>query len=768
MSTFTDMTFRLFGRNTSDEVLLNTLPAIPMSYPRRSIGLAGDDLTISVPESSWPPSGWDVSRPMGVTFGIAGSTVTLDGYRVRSIRPETYGSPHNSAGAVTVRSLLLHLATMPGVLRDGRGGVIRERTLNPLLADGDVDTASDDYMTNSELVALALAEIGFAHDALPASLDTFRPPGPLDWGNASAINELEALLARINHIAVFNNAGTKINVVKLPLAGETITVPSPIADHAEPYQLYSSPAARATNIVITSGRTRTTMIAKRSIEHFEWVWHDDRTGRWLNAAQTATLYPSEIYPNETAEFRLGPSTERDKAKQFNRLFTALRMDDETFSVARRLVTVPKGYQPISGVEFGGVAAIALARFAVEQSPGYFVNEPPGDEDTKLRVDGVKTVHEDGVFVLPDDARFVRMAGGHGGYADASALTFDDLDMVFAFEANFGDFITDYFAAGWKAEESGGSVTLTPLDESQLDAALNDPLTVRINADFLARVCAYDFDTEEIDALNDTYLLLAAADLVKARASADLAQSGVIEMRGTHNIEPGAIGGAVSSVSWDIRENKTILSINQHEVPDSIIERLEVNGGRSFVSGIGRSELAGSSAGLSDVRQDSTPGDGSGGAGAAGAGDIRAGAARRGASNAVGPKHALAAPSPGGRRPLSANCILAKLMGSSVADTNQWAYQWAECKPGSTQGSFDAITDGRSSSTHGPAFNAVEVGGVGTILANGIDTGNAPAGWEVQPAPEGVVVQLWGPFDPDGDPWWAFFGYTNSIDGACPE
>jgi hypothetical protein len=70
-----------------------------------------------------------------------------------------------------------------------------------------------------------------------------------------------------------------------------------------------------------------------------------------------------------------------------------------------------------------------------------------------------------------------------------------------------------------------------------------------------------------------------------------------------------------------------------------------------------------------------------------------------------------------------------------------------------------------------AYNLVEdMNGASGLMGNGIDTGNLPDGFELQPAPGGVIVPLFSvvvPVQSQSDvglEYW--FSYENGTDGSC--
>ncbi len=758
----------LKGRDTNGDPSANTVRLIGLSSVTRTLGLLGDSLTVNADAGQWVPVDWDLSYTVSIEFGddVAG-TIELGGYVVRDARPIVYGvDPDDVPGGSIPQLIQVALTTWPGVHRDGRGGRLTSGTLNPLGEDGVPDPADDNYKINSELIDDCMVAMDIT-GTVAATVDDITPGGPYDWGNAHAMAELEALLRRIGHAAAVSLDGNTMDVVRLPLAGETTTIPSSITDEAEPFELVSAPATRGSTIVVTSDRTRSVVIAKRTMADLEWVWFDERTGRWLNDSETAALYPDEISPGDIDAFRLGPGRSVEEREQFARLFRALRLTGDDLVTRSRFRTLGKDYELADGTKIGGTGAVVLSRHAVPVEFGQFVNQPESSSGELVRVGGATAIMEEGVFVLPTGPAFVRMpsASVSGTFADAELLGDDELEVYFLHEAVLGaagsieSMIESYYVKGWSASVNAGSIELTELTDEDLEDAVANPATVVVGAPFLTRVL--EDDGAEVTPLNDTELDAIALKIAEVRAASDQAQTGDIVMRGLHAVTPGDAGGAVSSVTWNIPGRRTILRINDHEVPESVFEALQLSAGASVAAGLRRFDLPGSSAALSDVRGGSTPGqDGSGGGSATG--DAQSGSAGRGKTRSAGTKTAHRSPAPVAP---DVKPILALLGPSDPIGTNRWAYDWVQVRLASTEPFYSIADDAPNSETLGRALNGAELAnGSAGAQGSGIDPANLPEGLSMVPIGP-VIVPLYGPFVADADRFW-LFTLPNDIDGQC--
>lgn len=758
------LTLTITGRKADGTPLGVNVAARLQGAIGRTIGTAGDSLVVIVQAASWRPVDLDISKPMSVTFGITGSTLTLGGYLLREEVYGTFGVAHpdDSEGVVPLE-VMLRFVTLLGAYRDGRGGVLQEQTYNPLKPSGLVDDAHADYRTNSALANLAMSAVGIDYTVAPSSMNIIDPPAPLDWGNCRALPELDALCARTGHAVVLNNAGDEISIVRLPLAGEDVTVPSLYDSVVQPYYLSSGPAIRPNKLIVTSGRTRSTIVTDRTLDSLEWVWKDSRTGRWLNDAQTASLYSGETQPGDIDAFKDGPPKDQAKRGEFKRLFSALRFKDEEIDNLKRLVNFPDQATLIDGTVIAGDACIVYAKCSFEVTSGQLANAD-GGEGAKLRIDGARAVAGEGVFILPDEALMVRMSPGPtGNYGTAIELTDSDVQILFAHEANTGEPTDDYFIVGYKGSMSGGSVDVDEMTEEELADALLDPATPVLAHDWLQRLLIWPNGEGDPTASNDADLKTAAEKIAKVRMAGSYAKNGVVTLRGIIDIEPGAWGGFVSGVQWDLYRQLTIVSVGQHEVPDGVIDAIESAARRSFVAGYGRFSLPGSAVELSEVRSGGGPGVLSQMTSAAAPGDARGTAATRGSEKSQPPTTIGESLSPLMDRQGDAGEFLARITGNSSAGTNKWTYTWEEVY---LKGDGTYATSGRTSATHGVAVNGAEAGNSGSgVQGNGVDLANLPAEFEIKPIATGGVHQMLGPFG-DDETRVCWFKCPNAVDGAC--
>ena len=753
-----------------------------LGRPRRSVGMYGDWIVAQIPWDALAAE-WDLTRAFRVRFGESGTLVTLGGYYLRQRRQVEWGI--DPLDGVTTRFFAheLRLVTLPGVMRDGRGGTLTEGTLNPLGTDGAVNTGAANYRTTQQLVDLCLDAIGVAHDAAPAALDTpvdgstvVDAPGPLDWGMTRALPELEAILARVGWSCTLVNDGSKLTVHRLRRAGETITLPAEITNHAEPYSLEISNGVRADRVVVTSGRTRSTIITDRTLggaRPLEWVAFDTRGGAWLNNAQWIAAYPTEYGPGDIVAFRLGPGgVERTpgRMREFAHLFSAVRLHVNDRPANTRFV-VPGGTIDAGFTDLGASAAVALARVALDQGNGLFLNAPVGAGDAPLRFDGVRAVAGEGVFVLPSDVAFVRMASRVGAHADAQALSGDHLRLVFAHEAETGDHLVDYFAAGYKTAFVGGLVTAVTMSSGELADALADPHAVKIEAPFLRRVLLWPEGAGSPTYVNDADLLDIAKQIALTRLGGAALSSGVIELAGMHAIEPGAVDGAVTTVEWDFSGGvfRTYVAINLHETPESWYDAAEAAARRSIGGGAGRHSLAGSSAGAGDARAGSTPGDSTvGAAGAHAVGAPEALPALRGRESAATGRRALDEPAPSVEIPRrDASSLWVEILDYTPISANRWKYGWREVKPSGN--GWTSVVGGRDYISSGYAYNTIERPNDGVGLeGNSTDMGYLLVTMTLRPVAPGIVIRLYGPYDDGAGVNVNWFAYENANDGPCPE
>jgi len=645
-------------------------------------------------------------------------------------------------------------------------------------------------MTISELTDELLDALGIAHDPAPASMNTamdgataLTAPGPLDWGNARALPELESLLANVGYAAVFANDGSKISVVRLLRAGES--VPTGALVDAEPFYLTSSLSVRHGAVVITSGRTRTTLIEERSLgvgaahgDALVWVGFDDRTGRWLDATEWIAAYPGETTPGDIAAFRAGPSgtdATPQTMRAFGRLFTAVRLGAGEVEKCGRFVSLGEDTELESGRGLGRQSSVLYADVAVEIAAGQFHNHPLiSGTDPQVRLDGVRALPGDGVFILPRDASFVRMnPGPNGGYGDAAELGGGQLYIIFAHEANEGDPDIDYFTTGYIAVNTAGTLSVAKMSAAELSAAISDPDVPKLEMPFLRRVMSWPGADAAPTPLNDTELEAVCEQIALRKLAAGVVQSGPIPLRGLQNIEPGTLSGAVSAVEWDLAGDMTRLFVNEHELPRSFYDAQAEAARRSVVAGNGRYSLPGSSAAISDVKSGSSPDDLGGGAVG---GEPESAPATRGRDTSKPVRENVApAPRPGETTPdkKGDSRRLARITARSAVGTNRWQYSWTEVYAVGLSGTdivFDDVTGGAASATHGYAYNLHEINNDGSgVEGNGVNVDNLPAELSYQPVAIGDVVEIIGQFGDGSDNYWLFYG-ENAIDGeqTAPE
>lgn len=760
----------------------------PVGPIRRSIGLFGDDLVVQAPKADVEALDWDWSKPVAITFGDAAAPITLGGYYLNRISVASVGVAIGDTDP-TLQEVLIFFETQPRKLREARGGLLTIGTVNKLGTDGLVDDGDADYMDYQELVDACLDAIGLTHDACPSSINTavdgttaITAPGPLDWGNANAIAELEALLSQVGYTAVFANDGSKIAVVRLLRAGENISLPTAITDYADAPFIEFAGSVRSRKIVVTSGRTRATIITSRSFDDtdeaaLEWVAFDPLTGDWLNDTQWNALYATNL-PGDLATFQAGPDAGAGPAnlRNFARVFTAVRLTGDDLTKCSRFVTPADLVTAAQGPNLGRVAAMCSGRFCRDEGAGMYRNWPASDVGTPIVLDGVQPVPGEGVFILPTDVTWTRMNPGPlGTCSEARLLADDDLTITFAHEANTGVFKQDYFVVGYTVSVTSGVVSVTEMDDTALDAAIADPMSLKLEAPFLRLISYQDMGDATPTPINDTVLKAVAEQLALFRAGDEQAQTAVIRMRGWHNIAPGDASGAVSSVEWRLESASTIVTCGAHEVPRAGYDREESRARRSVAAGLRRFSNAGTSAGMAATRAGSTPGElaglgGLGGGGGAGAPESMSGT--RGREQALRGGEATKSPGvrPGEMKPPKSGLsfIWAKITGATAFDggINRWEYDWTEVY---VDDDLDFVEGVRDSDTYGIAIAAIEAFNTGGgVEGNGVNVTNLTGTFALQPIQGNAVALLVGPYTKtDGTPFWIIAGVTNAIDGSCP-
>lgn len=755
-----------------------------LSEATRSIGAAGDALTVAVDRAEWDQFLGVLQEGAGgwfeVELGDTAQSVTLGGYSVRAVRSAEYGVT-DASGIVRATAVYVDLVTTPGTWRDGRGGMLRARPAqgdgpvwNPLGPDGLPDAEHPAYRTNRQLMDLCgAALLGLLYDGnTPVEFDQVAPPGPVDYANARPLPELEALLARVGGAFCLRNDGLRFRLVRLSRGGTTFTLPPEYTDLAEPFELTSGPSVLATTIAVTSGETRATVVTSRDLSGaraLEWVWFDERTGAWLNDAETAGLYPGETTPGDIDAFRAGPpaSAEPGERAEYERLFRAVRLheDDRPVRLATfaREVVVQLPGAGAQALALGGGSCACVARHAERGPKSQWANVAAAGEPAVAA--RVRAHAEDGVFEFSAPMVAMPAPGNGGAYSDAVALAGSDLTVVYAHESETGVYRHDFFVRVFRANDQGAVSEVT--DDAEVEAALVAPTTVVAHAPYLARLFLRPGWTPGTPGVlgvaeNDAALTAFALTIAKARADAELVESGVIPIRGLHAIEPGDWGGAVTSVTWDIPGHTTWVSVNEHAEPDSLHDALAAEANRSLAAGLSRFTLPGSSGGRSDVRAGTGPttGEISGAA-------MEHGKAMRGAS-ATSPARLVNAAAEsvaprGDSEDSRPGSLLARITAATSVGPNRWEYGWQEAK--FADGAVGVVSGGRTSANNGTAFNLAELANDGAgVEGNGVDRAHLPAGWAMQPIRERFVV-LDGPFRDASGPVW-FFSATNADDGEC--
>jgi hypothetical protein len=757
----------------------------------RSAGLVGDSLRVLVnPDDLWPED-WDLSKSMKIVIGDEDEEVAPGGYYLGGIGYTSAGEPIGGGTAV-MQQAVLSLTTVIERMMEGRGGLLTSGTLNRLGRDGQPDTSDDDYYTLEELIQIAAGVVtgpGSGWDLTlsiinGASLADTTPGGPYDWANVRALPELNDLLAKIGWTASLTTDGTTLRVYRLPRPGEAISLPTIVTANAEPYVLDDTPANRSKYIIVTSGRTRTTVLTRRDIADLEFVYYDERTNSWLNQTQHAALYSGEIGPDDINGLKGGPYTDPEKNAELNRVFGALRLknDPEGLSDLRNAgrFVVLNGEFEFDGKRMSGTPAFIEAKFCVEGDEGQFTNSPIDPEEDPIRVD-VSALAGDGVVLLPNRKGEPLMARVDTtgldtettSYSSLRKLATGELTLYFAHESDTGDLDLDYARAVFRVDEVEGEfLAVLVTDGPERDAAIADPNSVVIEQSSIRRVVQWEPGDLAVTELNDTELLEVMQQYAQIRAGAELVKSGQIELNGFFDISPGDAGGAITSVVYDLGRRKTIVVINQHEVPQSMFTMLEQRTQRSLASGLGRFRLPGSSAGVLDVRAGSSPGDAASLPANAGLGtselDPAQGSATRGADQASGTRRAVRSFTPRRHERFNLHSIYAVVTSSAPisGSTNRWIYDWAQVEL-ATPGS--AIKKGRTSATIGKAYNRAEYGDTESgVQSDGVNRDNLPGTYARKPIGEGRVVKLEGPvFDVNGTAYWTFYA-TNHYDGDCED
>lgn len=727
----------------------------------------------------WPPADWDLARPMTLEFGLVDDAddetnkVVIGGLRLLQQDPTSFGVPadadniHNTAITSTAQEMELVLAPITALWGDGRGGLIRSKVWNPLRADGTVDTADTaTYRTNSQLIFEAAAATGLTATLTSpqqTDLDSFPPPAPLDWSNREAPPELDALCARLGYAPVLGLSGETLRFVRLPKAGESITPPSWVTDNAEPYELSQAISLRGQTIVVHSGDTRSIAVTTLDLTQLEWVWFDERTGRWLNDAETATLYSGEVQPGSITELR-APNKDK-RQQQTARLFRAVRIADaELRAKLARMVPFPG----VSGgsTPAGKVAAVVDAVHCVAEGPQFVAR-------AQERLVGAQVVQGQGVIVLPRGVVYATIPSkAQGAHADLYALDHDGtktrLKVTVAYEVNTGVFNEQTYWQAFKATASAGVVTVAAItDATERTAALESPDSIKIRAEFLQRVgtgtVAQVFtwsNTSDLDAI--------ALKIATSRAGGtDLSPGGTIELRGWHDRLPGQDWVWCSRIEWYLAQGQLVtrLTIGAHQTSGSGFDLEEASARRSVAAGLGRFSSPGGAAATSDVRSGGAPGDG---APASLSSPGTLGADSRGAEARVPASPVAASANTDALADIAVGTWLAKITGSTSAGTNKWTYNWTEVALADNGSVAAPATSGRTQATtgYGVARNLAEANNAASgVQGNGVDVADLSGTLAIRPIPTGRIVQMSGPFGTSGAPFCVFTA-ENGLQGAC--
>lgn len=773
-----------------------------MSQPSRSIGITrADTLEVLVPlaidatgpkpdgcASSWPPADWDLAKEISVEFGYVGSAgdtsevVLMEGLLLIQQDPALWGVAVSDAArhqvAPDVDSVptarVLTLATRNALWGDGRGGLIRKDVYNILRADGTHDPAASTSRTNSQLLEEAVAATGLLLSLDPGQADAinaFDPPAPIDWTCREAPAEIDALLARIGYAPIIAWDGGTLRIARLPKPGESQTPPSWLADNAEPYQLSQAVSLRGRTIVVHSGDTRSIAVSTLDLANLEWVWFDDKTKRWLNDAETATLYPGETQPGSIAAFR---AADPAKAAQRSRIMRHLRITDAALRERLKLL-VP--FPAVSGgpTPVAGVGAIVETASCIAGAGGQLVQRPIE------RVEGARIHPGLGVISLPLGRAYVFLGAGSeavGSINDALALDVDGdktrLKITVAYQvgtpgsAGFGN--RSYWSAWRCSSDAGATATVTRIEGAEADAALADPTSVFLRAEWLARVGTGTIADPQVFTWSNTAALHSAAQKIAlARASAsDLAPTGQIVVRGFHDRLPGVSWAWASRIAWVVdgpQAGTTIVTVGGHEYlgGEFADEQGEVR--RSVAAGLGAYSLSGSSASMSDARLGGAPGTSD----APGAAAIAAGGlpvALRGAE--LRAPHEQAGGGPRIDDAInSGRTWLARITGATAISgaSNRWEYDWQEV---GLRNDRTAADSGRThaSTGYGKAINLAELRNASLgVQGNQVDLAQLTGtSLTIRPI-TGLVVEMSGPYGTSGAPY-CVFNAANGLAGAC--
>lgn len=761
--------------------------------PTRTVGFAsggGGDVTITLKREDYlaldegdTPIGLPLAGDVRaeIAFGFdPGEVIQLGGYWVRHVAPQRFGVPlgGNPETDAAFREYAVTLSLLPSRWADGRGGYLWNTVRNPATPDGLAPPVGDPLrVENSALLAILDGYLPLPiATPIPSTVDAFDPPAAIDWSVGRPVQEIQSLLARIGHAPVLSQTGEEIEIVRLAIAGEPIELPDPFPSGAEPYELVEHVGVRAKRVIVTSGRTRSTILTARDVSSLEPVWFDDRTGRWLNDADTLALYPTETQPGDIDALREGPGANGRPPEEFNRVLRCFRVPSSMLPRIGAIVAINTPVEvAIPGgedtLELGSSPAAAFGDFAQPSGGG----AGQFSQRNAASISGVRVDAVNRVFVFPFP--MVKLDAAQGSLSDLVEIEAGDIFVVFAHDIDESPSFpaTNYYMRLFSAEVVEGELDVTMSDdEVVITGALLDPEVVIVEAPFLRRVGS-DLPGPAIAWLNDEELDAAALSLAKARITAGAARTGVITFAGFRGFYPGDWGGAVTSVTWDLPRASTTVSINQHEVALSALDQAEAIAGRSLAAGLSRFTLPGASAAMSDVRGGSTPGASSAPGAALGNGsaslDPASNSGGRGAGATLAAPPTIGAPTPEDAR-FEPGVFLAKITGATSIATNRWKYTWIEASITAAGGFADAASGGRSSATHGHAINLAEGMNTGAgVEGNGVNRDNLPATFSMQAVPTGRHVFMRGPFGVPGAPVgerWCAFDMSNADDGPCPE
>ncbi len=729
-------------------------PVTPIGPITRSVGFAPSELRVRIKREDWEGAGGDRTERgrWKITIGDTVSIFDLEDYVLRQVTAVTRGRDYPGGATVRAQEFELLFETVPALWREGRGGVLAQGVLNPVDEDGVALSLADNPQRkeNTQLATLCLGRLDNAFNLPPASLDLLAPPGPLDWSNARAPQELADLLKRTSHDLAIHNNG-RINIFKQFVAGDPLILPPAIADAAAPDGINLQPALRASTLLITSGRSRSIVLKQLTADDIEWVWFDDRLGQWLNTTETETLYPGETTPTDLGALRLGPGKTNEEKNAFSRLFRAARLIGA--NAGARFADLPHK-AAIGGFEVSGVSAVAISDAAFITGPGQFNNAPGLERVESVNVDvnaGVISFNK--LMVKVDSASGNLVGSGVGGFAELRELTTNELTLIVALESDSGDLRTDHYVAAFNLDAGGQVQRLT--NEGEITLAINDASTVAVDGPFLVRVLR-DEGAGTLTPLNDAGLDAAALSLAKARISAEELESGVLELAGLVEVEPGDFNGAATSVTYDVERKRTLISIGSSDLPASIFDAIAAGARHSVVTGLARFNLSGSSTGQSDVTASDQ------GSTALG----RALAARRGAERASTPRITPSI-TPRPIPDLTPPRWLARLKNPSPLSGNRWTYEWDEVVARGP-GVFETVVGARDHTTHGLAYVGAEAFNTGAgVEGDGIDHDALPGDFAMQPLGD-QVVEMIGPVGDAADSWCVILGPVNNVDGACED